>query len=134
MTQQYTTSNSGTYTTSGTNVYTYEPGWFITTDSTTAGNYTYIWSGTDTVTVGGTWTTQGPTIVSPPLSSYADPVEELKKRCENLEEWYAEKLSQMIGKIEENEYEIEDLKEEIADLKTTLTKLVDVLMEAAKNG
>jgi hypothetical protein len=65
-----------------------------------------------------------------PLGSFDDPVEELRKRCQTLEDWYADKLCKMIAKMEENEYEINDLKKEIEDLKATLKRLVDVLVAA----
>ena len=113
----------------------------------TNGYNSYVGYTGNTSTANSTWTVytstatyqSGGTISSPvyvgaigtgPLTSFEDPVEELRNRCEKLEEWYAGKLCEMIGKIEEQDYEVTDLKERIADLESTLKKLVDVLVKA----
>jgi hypothetical protein len=58
----------------------------------------------------------------------------LEKKFKEMEDWYAEKLCEMIGAIEEKGYAIEELKEQIADLEETLRQVVNVLVKANEPG
>jgi hypothetical protein len=60
----------------------------------------------------------------------ATTVDDLEKKFKEMEEWYAGKLCEMIGAIEERGYEIDELKGKIADLEETLRQVVDILVKA----